>query len=110
MLSASDEQLLALPGIGPWTVAYWRLRCGLDPDAFPASDLVLLKALGGGTKLPVKAVLAHSERWRPWRGYAASWLWHAMSEEPALLTESALLTKPTPGRAASDNQAEETTP
>ncbi|MFA7823198.1 AlkA N-terminal domain-containing protein [Aeromonas dhakensis] len=101
---ASDEQLLALPGIGPWTVAYWRLRCGLDPDAFPASDLVLLKALGGGTKLPVKAVLAHSERWRPWRGYAASWLWHAMSEQPALLTESA------PGRTSSDNQAEETTP
>ena len=46
LISASDEQLLALPGIGPWTVAYWRLRCGLDPDAFPASDLVLLKALG----------------------------------------------------------------
>ena len=41
-------QLLALPGIGPWTVAYWRLRCGLDTDAFPASDLVLQKALGGG--------------------------------------------------------------
>ncbi|MDX7809736.1 AlkA N-terminal domain-containing protein [Aeromonas caviae] len=84
--SASDEQLLALPGIGPWTVAYWRLRCGLDTDAFPASDLVLQKALGGGDKLPVKEVTARSAPWQPWRAYAASWLWHAMSEQPALLT------------------------
>ena len=86
LATASDEQLLALPGIGPWTVAYWRLRCGLDTNAFPASDLVLQKALGGGDKLPVKEVTARSAPWQPWRAYAASWLWHAMSEQPALLT------------------------
>lgn len=86
LATASDEQLLALPGIGPWTIAYWRLRTGQDPDAFPASDLVLQKALGGGVKLPVKEVLARSERWQPWRAYAASWLWHAMSEQPELLS------------------------
>ena len=80
------EQLLALPGIGPWTVAYWRLRCGLDTDAFPASDLVLQKALGGGARLPVKEMTVRSAPWQPWRAYAASWLWHAMSEQPALLT------------------------
>ncbi|WP_434476176.1 AlkA N-terminal domain-containing protein [Aeromonas veronii] len=74
---ASDEQLLALPGIGPWTVAYWRLRTGQDPDAFPASDLVLQKALGGGVKLPVREVETLSRAWQPWRAYAASWLWHA---------------------------------
>ncbi|MGN5030461.1 Ada metal-binding domain-containing protein [Aeromonas rivipollensis] len=100
--SASDEQLLALPGIGPWTVAYWRLRCGLDTDAFPASDLVLQKALGGGTKLPVKEVEARSAPWQPWRAYAASWLWHAMSEQPALLTD--------PAREHPDNEPKETTP
>ncbi|MNJ50660.1 DNA-3-methyladenine glycosylase 2 [compost metagenome] len=100
--SASDEQLLALPGIGPWTVAYWRLRCGLDTDAFPASDLVLQKALGGGTKLPVKEVEARSASWQPWRAYAASWLWHAMSEQPALLTD--------PAREHPDNDPKETTP
>ncbi len=100
--SASDEQLLALPGIGPWTVAYWRLRCGLDTDAFPASDLVLQKALGSGTKLPVKEVEARSAPWQPWRAYAASWLWHAMSEQPALLTD--------PAREHPDNEPKETTP
>ncbi|MFB2907144.1 AlkA N-terminal domain-containing protein [Aeromonas jandaei] len=88
LTTASDEQLLALPGIGPWTVSYWRLRCGLDTDAFPASDLVLQKALGRGAKLPVKEVLAQSAAWQPWRAYAASWLWHAMSEAPALLTDT----------------------
>ncbi|MCH7370500.1 DNA-3-methyladenine glycosylase 2 [Aeromonas sp. MR16] len=88
LATASDEALLALPGIGPWTIAYWRLRTGQDPDAFPASDLVLQKALGGGVKLPVKEVEALSTAWQPWRAYAASWLWHAMSEQPALLTEA----------------------
>lgn len=100
----TDEQLLALPGIGPWTVAYWRLRCGQDTDAFPASDLVLQKALGGGIKLPVKEVLAHSAAWQPWRGYAASWLWHAMGEAPALLTGAAR------SEALRDNQQQEITP
>lgn len=85
LATASNEQLLALPGIGPWTIAYWRLRTGQDPDAFPASDLVLQKALGGGVKLPVREVEALSHAWQPWRAYAASWLWHAMSEQPALL-------------------------
>jgi len=81
---------------------YWRLRCGLDTDAFPASDLVLQKALGGGTKLPVKEVEARSTPWQPWRAYAASWLWHAMSEQPALLTD--------PVREHPDNEPKETTP
>lgn len=87
LASASDEALLALPGVGPWTVAYWRLRTGQDPDAFPAADLVLQKALGGGAKLPVKEVETLSTAWQPWRAYAATWLWHAMSEQPALLTK-----------------------
>ncbi|WP_429067583.1 AlkA N-terminal domain-containing protein [Aeromonas bestiarum] len=118
LTTASDEQLLALPGIGPWTVAYWRLRCGQDPDAFPASDLVLQKALGGGDKLPVKEVLAQSEAWQPWRGYAASWLWHAMSEQPALLIKQPLTTtasaianplSPTTGSKAPQSHDEEIT-
>lgn len=104
LTTASDEQLLALPGIGPWTVSYWRLRCGMDTDAFPASDLVLQKALGDGTKLPVKEVLAQSAAWQPWRSYAASWLWHAMSEAPDLLLRA------TGNENQQDSQQQEITP
>ena len=52
----------------------------------PQTRFVLQKALGGGDKLPVKEVTARSAPWQPWRAYAASWLWHAMSEQPELLT------------------------
>ena len=79
--TAQDAELLALPGIGPWTVAYWRLRCGQDPDAFPASDLVLQKAPIPGTRLSVAELTALAEPWRPWRAYAASWLWHGAAHK-----------------------------
>jgi AraC family transcriptional regulator of adaptative response / DNA-3-methyladenine glycosylase II len=70
---ATVEQLLALPGIGPWTAQYIALR-GLGwPDAFPHSDLGVRRALG--LERPAD-VLAHAERWRPWRGYAVVHLWH----------------------------------
>lgn len=60
--------LLGLPGIGPWTVEYFAIRALRNPDAWPASDLVLKRAVEqGGTP----------ERWRPWRAYAAMHLWNA---------------------------------
>jgi AraC family transcriptional regulator of adaptative response / DNA-3-methyladenine glycosylase II len=68
----THRRLLALPGIGPWTADYIAMRALRDPDAFPAADLVLLKALGGLT--PAKA-LARAETWRPWRAYAVLHLW-----------------------------------
>lgn len=67
-------ELLALPGIGPWTVDYLALRVLRDPDAFPVGDLVLRRALGGVS--PAEA-LEFGERWRPWRAYATMHLWTA---------------------------------
>jgi 3-methyladenine DNA glycosylase/8-oxoguanine DNA glycosylase len=73
----ADRQLLALPGVGPWTAAYVRLRALGDRDAFPASDLGLVKALAArGVRRP--DVQAAAERWRPWRGYATLHLWHSL--------------------------------
>jgi AraC family transcriptional regulator, regulatory protein of adaptative response / DNA-3-methyladenine glycosylase II len=66
--------LLELPGIGPWTVEYIAMRALRDPDAFPASDLVLRNALGG---VSAAEALRRAEAWRPWRSYAAMYLWTA---------------------------------
>jgi 3-methyladenine DNA glycosylase/8-oxoguanine DNA glycosylase len=62
----------ALPGIGPWTVEYVALRAMRDLDAFPAHDLVLRRRMGD---LDAAAAVRFAERWRPWRGYAAQYLW-----------------------------------
>lgn len=64
--------LLALPGIGPWTVAYLRMRLFGDPDAVPVGDLVLRRALGVAKDRDVPAAM---ERWRPDRSYAVFQLW-----------------------------------
>ena len=66
--------LLELPGIGPWTVEYIAMRALRDPDAFPASDLVLRSALGG---ISAAQAQRRAEAWRPWRAYAAMHLWAA---------------------------------
>jgi AraC family transcriptional regulator of adaptative response / DNA-3-methyladenine glycosylase II len=68
--------LVELPGIGPWTAEYIAMRALGDPDAFPHSDLGLLRALG--VDKPAQ-LLAHAEGWRPWRAYAALHLWHGLS-------------------------------
>ncbi|MFC9515342.1 DNA-3-methyladenine glycosylase family protein [Nocardiaceae bacterium NPDC056970] len=65
-------RLLALPGIGPWTVDYLAVRVLGDRDAYPSGDLVLRRALG--VKTPREAAAA-SEPWRPWRAYALFHLW-----------------------------------
>jgi AraC family transcriptional regulator of adaptative response / DNA-3-methyladenine glycosylase II len=73
---SARKQLLALPGIGPWTAEVIAMRGLGDPDAFPASDLGLrmaAKQLGLPTDEPT--LLEHSARWRPWRSYAVQHLW-----------------------------------
>lgn len=78
------EQLAPLRGIGPWTLNYLALRGLSDPDAFPASDLGILKAaasLGGPGN--VKVLTRHAERWRPWRAYAAQYLWATLANHPS---------------------------
>lgn len=74
-LDATIEALVQLDGIGPWTAHYMALRAFGEPDAFPAGDLGLQKAAGGGDRLTQKTLEQRAEEWRPWRGYAALYLW-----------------------------------
>jgi AraC family transcriptional regulator of adaptative response / DNA-3-methyladenine glycosylase II len=77
--SGARPALAAIPGIGPWTLEYVALRAFGEPDAFPAGDLVLRRALGG--ELSERALTARAERWRPWRAYAALQLWTGTTKE-----------------------------
>lgn len=75
---ALRERLLGIQGIGPWTAEYICLRAAGDPDAFPAGDLVLQKAVEPGSRLGERELMQRAEAWRPWRGYAALHLWRSM--------------------------------
>lgn len=67
---------VALPGIGPWTAQYIAMRALGHPDAFPAEDLVLRRALAAdGTPPGAKQSTARAEAWRPWRAYGVIHLW-----------------------------------
>ncbi len=73
------QALVALPGIGPWTADVIALRALGDPDAFPPGDLGIRKALGTkGALVSEKRAAEMAEAWRPWRGYAALWLWNEL--------------------------------
>lgn len=76
---AAEATLIALPGIGPWTAHYVRMRALGDRDAFPAADLGVLKAmaLAGIHK---RDILARAESWRPWRAYATLHLWESLGK------------------------------
>lgn len=82
-LESFCAQMTALPGIGDWTAHYTAMRGLSMPDAFPASDLGILIALGDGEKKATpKQALARAESWRPWRAYAALLLWQSLKPTP----------------------------
>jgi DNA-3-methyladenine glycosylase II len=78
--------MLAMPGIGPWTVGYVAMRALRDPDAWPEADLVLMQAIARRDPSLVKPAQqrARTERWRPWRAYAAMHLWNGVAMETGL--------------------------
>ena len=70
------ERLVAIPGIGPWTAEYIAMRALGEPDAFPASDLGVRRALGQkGRPVSPGEAERRAEPWRPWRSYAVLHLW-----------------------------------
>jgi AraC family transcriptional regulator of adaptative response / DNA-3-methyladenine glycosylase II len=75
-----DAQLVAMPGIGPWTSSYIRMRALGDPDAFMPTDLGIKRAAAalGEPDDPV-SLTKRAEGWRPWRSYALCHLWSSQS-------------------------------
>ena len=71
-LSLDAASLEAVKGIGPWTAQYVLMRALHDADAFPASDLVLMKKSG---HLTPRSLTAAAEPWRPYRAYGAMHIW-----------------------------------
>ena len=76
-LHATMAALRALPGIGEWTVQVIAMRALGWPDAWPASDIGILNALG---TRDIKAASAQAESWRPWRAYAVMRLWQLLDK------------------------------
>ena len=76
-LGDAVKRLRAIPGVGEWTAQYIALRQLREPDAFPAADLGLLRAMANqdGFRHSSSELLDRAEPWRPWRAYAAQHLW-----------------------------------
>jgi AraC family transcriptional regulator of adaptative response / DNA-3-methyladenine glycosylase II len=82
-LEDAVSKLSTIKGIGAWTANYIALRQLREPDAFPASDIGLLRALADetGRRPSPDELAARAAAWRPWRAYAAQHLWAAPAKE-----------------------------
>jgi AraC family transcriptional regulator of adaptative response / DNA-3-methyladenine glycosylase II len=78
-------RLCKIPGIGEWTAQYVAMRALGEPDAFPRGDLGLLHALQLQSSRELEQ---RAEAWRPWRAYAAMYLWNIASESRASRREA----------------------
>jgi len=103
-LASTQEALLALPGIGDWTTQLLALRVLGWPDAFPATDIGVLKALGLAQARDAPQAIAMAESWRPWRSYAVIALWRALessdTSSPGITLQAIPPTKRSPARKA----------
>ncbi len=76
-LDDAVRRLRAIRGVGEWTAQYIALRQLREPDAFPAADVALMRAMGTqeGRGYSASELLDRANAWRPWRAYAAQQLW-----------------------------------
>ena len=73
------RSMVSIRGIGDWTAQYVAMRALKHPDAFPAADLGLQKALSRQSRVNAATLLSRAESWRPWRAYAAMLLWSSLT-------------------------------
>jgi AraC family transcriptional regulator of adaptative response / DNA-3-methyladenine glycosylase II len=91
------QQLLGLPGIGPWTADYIALRALGDPDVMLPTDVGARRALAGLGVDPSAAETV-SHRWRPWRSYGLLHLWSTLDLPAARASATTDHTDRTPER------------
>ncbi|MBS0468489.1 MAG: helix-turn-helix domain-containing protein [Proteobacteria bacterium] len=78
-VDATVATLRQLPGIGNWTAQYIAMRALRWPDAFPAGDVALHKALGvQGRPQPARMATDAAQAWRPWRSYGVIRAWSSL--------------------------------
>ncbi len=86
--AAQRAALLAMPGIGPWTADYVRMRVIGDPDVFLPGDVaVRAGAAAAGLPSDPAALTAWAERLAPWRSYLSAHLWNAVPPRTARTTK-----------------------
>jgi AraC family transcriptional regulator of adaptative response / DNA-3-methyladenine glycosylase II len=71
------ENLRTLPGVGEWTVQAIAMRALHWPDAFPAGDIGVMRALRERRAAAIERI---AEPWRPWRAYAVMHLWSSLEK------------------------------
>jgi AraC family transcriptional regulator of adaptative response / DNA-3-methyladenine glycosylase II len=107
-LEATVARLRELPGIGEWTAQYIAMRVLREPDAFPAGDVALQRAVAvaEGRRPAPAALVERAEAWRPWRAYAVLHLWTSLaSPRPVLDLETTHVPVPRPHRNADRDRA-----
>jgi len=105
-LQATLQALLDLPGIGPWSAQLIAMRVLAWPDAWPASDIGLMHALGSRDPAQIERM---GQAWRPWRAYAVMRLWHSLEEAKTARAEARLSQAELPRQPASQAPPKTTT-
>ena len=95
------RRLCEVPGIGAWTAQYIAMRALGEPDAFPSSDLGLLRESGAKTSRELET---RADRWRPWRAYAAMYLWRLAAKRAIGSNHQAKIAIGRRGAAVSSNR------
>ncbi len=75
-----EETLLKISGIGPWTLAIFRIFVLREPNILPSGDLGLERAVA--MHYPGKDLKSVSEAWEPFRSVACWYLWRSLGNPP----------------------------
>jgi AraC family transcriptional regulator of adaptative response / DNA-3-methyladenine glycosylase II len=77
-LAEAVARLRNFAGVGEWTAQYIAMRALGESDAFLTGDVALQRKFAlYGPRFSAAQLLAHAERWRPWRAYVVLHLWTA---------------------------------